>query len=202
MTLPGRPAATRRRATRCVHSSTWRRLLLYSASQPFSVVSSSGDLNTPPALLTRIDTSPSSSTVRCSAASTCSLSRTSTTMPSAPNAFRGRRAGVGIAFPDGHRGTERRHSRGDAPADTRSPAGHHRDAAGEQDVGRIDGHRSRLARLGLARSHRRGISDHALGLQLRDLLAGQSEFGQQFVVVLVRAAARAARGRARDRGRT
>ena len=143
MTLPGWPASTRRRATRCVHSSTWRRLLLYSASQPFSVVSSSGESNTPPALLTRIDTVPSSLVVRCSAASTCSLSRTSVTMPSGADGFRGRRAGLGVALPDRDRGAERGQPRGDAAADARSPAGHDRDAAGEQDVGRIDGHSGR-----------------------------------------------------------
>ena len=83
--LPGNSSATSLRATRCVHSRTWRRLLRYRASQPFSLVSSSGEANTPPALLTRMRTGPNSSTVCASAASTCSASRTSVTMPSAPS---------------------------------------------------------------------------------------------------------------------
>src|ERR1700734_88592 len=62
----------------------WRRFDLYSASQPFSVVSRIPDQNTPPALLTRIVTGPSSAEVCASAASTATLSRTSTVMPSAP----------------------------------------------------------------------------------------------------------------------
>src|SRR6478609_9387668 len=114
MMLPGRLASTSTRATRCVHSSTWRRLLLYNASQPFSLVSSNGEENTPPALLTRTDGMPRSVVVRCNAASTCSLSRTSVTMPRPPMA---------------------------SAADVHSPAGYDRHATGEQDVGRIDGHR-------------------------------------------------------------
>ena len=48
--------------------------------------------------------------------------------------FGGRCAGVGVAFPDGDRGAERRQSLGDAAADALSPAGDDRDAPGQQDV--------------------------------------------------------------------
>jgi hypothetical protein len=70
MMLPPRPAATIVRATRCVHSRTWPRLLRSSVSQPFSDVSSSGEVNTPPALFTRTSTAPRSASVRSSAAPT------------------------------------------------------------------------------------------------------------------------------------
>ena len=121
MMLPGRPAATNRCDTRWVQSSTWRRFDRYSASQPFSVVSSSGEENTPPALLTRMLTVPSSSAVRSSAASTCPLSRTSVTMPSAPMPSARRRAGFGVAFPDGDLRAERGQPFGDAAPDALSP---------------------------------------------------------------------------------
>src|SRR5271155_1312936 len=62
----------------------WRRFDLYSASQPFSVVSRIPDQKTPPALLTRIVTGPSSAVVWASAAATAPLSRTATVIPSAP----------------------------------------------------------------------------------------------------------------------
>src|SRR5271166_3239619 len=62
----------------------WRRFDLYSASQPFSLVARDADQKTPPALLTRIVTDPSSAEVCANAASTAALSRTSTAIPSAP----------------------------------------------------------------------------------------------------------------------
>jgi hypothetical protein len=52
------------------------------------------------------------------------------------------RAGFGVAFPDGDRGAERGQSFGDTPPDALSAAGDDRDTAGEQDIGRIDGHDS------------------------------------------------------------
>src|SRR6201987_4726075 len=62
----------------------WRRFDLYSASQPFSLVSRIPDQKTPPALFTRMVTVPSSAVVRASAASTAALSLTSTAIPSTP----------------------------------------------------------------------------------------------------------------------
>src|SRR5271156_4652515 len=62
----------------------WRRFDLYTAPQPFSLVSRIPDLKTPPALLTRIVTGPSSAEVCARAASTAALSRTSAAIPSAP----------------------------------------------------------------------------------------------------------------------
>jgi hypothetical protein len=45
-----------------------------------------------------------------------------------------------VAFPDGHGRAERGQPFGDAAADALSASGDDRDATGEQDVGRIDGH--------------------------------------------------------------
>ncbi len=81
MIEPGRPSATSARATRWVHTITWRRLARYRASNPFSDVSRNGARNTPPALLTRMSTGPSSATVAARASSTCWVSRTSTVSP-------------------------------------------------------------------------------------------------------------------------
>src|SRR3974390_3326962 len=84
MMLPRIPYSTMTRATRCVQRITCLRLERYRASHPFSDVSSSGELKTPPALLTRMLTGPSSATVRSSAASTCPESRTSVGSPRPP----------------------------------------------------------------------------------------------------------------------
>ena len=170
------------------------------------MVSSSGEKNTPPALFTRIDTVAEFVDGALQRGVDLFAVADVDRDAQCANAFGGRRAGVGVTLPDRDRGAERRQSRGDTPADARSPSGDDRDAAGEQDVGRIDGHRSRLARLGLARPHRRSIADHALGFQVGDLLVGESEFGQQFMVVLTEQrrglrvdALRAARERERQR---
>ena len=69
-------------------------------------------------------------------------------MPRPPTASAAAAQRVSVAFPDRDRRTERGQSLGDAPADAGAPAGDHRDAAGEQDVGRVDGHSARLARPG------------------------------------------------------
>ena len=71
-------------ATRCVQIRRWVRLARISASQPFALVSSSGEKNTPPALFTRMVGVPSSDTVRASATSTWSSSRTSVTQANPP----------------------------------------------------------------------------------------------------------------------
>ncbi len=99
------------------------------------------------------------------------------------NGFGGRRTGVRVALPDGHRRAERGEPFGDAAPDALSPAGDDGDAAGEQDVGRIDGHGdSRLADLRAA--HRGRAADHALSLQFGNLVVRQAQFGQQLMVVL------------------
>jgi len=59
----------------------------------------------------------------------------------AADGFRGRCARLDAALPDGDRSAERREPFGDTAADALSPAGYDRHATGEQDVGRIDGHR-------------------------------------------------------------
>jgi hypothetical protein len=57
------------------------------------------------------------------------------------NGFGYRRAGFGVALPDRHRRAECGETFGDTAADARSPTGHDGDASGQQDVGRITGHR-------------------------------------------------------------
>ena len=120
---------------------TWRRLDLYSASQPFSVVSRIPDQKTPPALLTRIVTGPSSARSararrpprRCPGrrwgcrARRSPRRRTRTTRGCAPRSPPWRR------MPSARR---------DAAADACAPAGDDRDAVGQQNVGRIDCHGS------------------------------------------------------------
>ena len=59
-----------------------------------------------------------------------------------PNAFGGGRTRLTVAFPDRYLRTERGQSLRDAAADALSPAGDDGDAPGQQDVRRIDGHRS------------------------------------------------------------
>src|SRR5882757_5427713 len=182
MTLPGCSASTRPRATRCVHSNTWRRLDLYSASQPFSLVSSNGDLNTPPALLTRMDGIPSSLVVRCNAASTCSLSLTSVTMPSAPtdsaadsqaSAFRSQIAtdAPNAASP----------SAIPLPMPSPPPV-----TTATRPVSRmLDGSMATSWRLSDRRAvHGRGGADDALRLEFVDVLVAEVQFGQHLMVVL------------------
>src|SRR5258705_7622016 len=176
MTLPGCPASTRRRATRCVHSNTWRRLDLYSVSQPFSVVSSSGELTTPPALLTRIDGVPSSVAVRASAASTCPLSLTSVTMPRAPIA----------SAVDVHVSTLLSQIATDAP-NAASPSATPRPMPSPPPVTTATRPVSRMSDVSMAISrklsdlravHGRCGADYAVGLQFVDVLVAQPEFGQ------------------------
>jgi hypothetical protein len=57
-----------------------------------------------------------------------------------PEAFGRRRAGVGVALPDGHPRAERREPLGDAAADALPAAGDDCDPPCQQDVRRIDGH--------------------------------------------------------------
>ena len=140
MTLPPMPAATIARATRCVHSSTWRRLDRCRASQPFSLVSRIDEKNTPPALLTRIDDRPElvvgagQRGIDGGAVAHVGGEAQRTELG------RGRRAGVRVLLPDGHRGAEGRETCRDAAADAGSGAGHDGDPALEQHVRRFDRH--------------------------------------------------------------
>src|SRR3954463_9451454 len=182
MTLPGRPASTKRRATRCVQSNTWRRLLLYNASQPFSVVSSSGEENTPPALLTRIDGTPSSVVVRSSAASTCSLSLTSVTMPSVPMAsaadlqVSALRSQIATRAPNAARPSAIPRPRPSPPPVTTATRPVSRMSEGSMAIA------WKLSDLRAV--HGRCGADHAVGLQFVDVLVTETQFGQQLAVVL------------------
>src|SRR4051812_2892439 len=180
--LPGWPTSTNRRATRCVQSSTWRRLLLYNASQPFSLVSSSGEENTPPALLTRIDGTPSSVVVRSSAASTCSPSLTSVMIPSAPMAsaadvqVSGLRSQIATRAPNAARPSAMPRPRPSPPPVTTAT----------RPVSRMsDGSMAIAWKLSDLRAvHGRCGADYALRLQFVDVLVTEPQFGQQLAVVL------------------
>src|SRR4051812_6088154 len=180
--LPGWPTSTNRRATRCVQSSTWRRLLLYNASQPFSLVSSSGEENTPPALLTRIDGTPSSVVVRSSAASTCSLSLTSVTMPSAPIAsaadlqVSGLRSQIATRAPNAARPSAIPRPRPSPPPVTTATRPVSRMSEGSMAIA------WKLSDLRAV--HGRCSADHALRLQFVDVLVAEPQFSQQLAVVL------------------
>ena len=84
--------------------------------------------NTPPALLTRMMTGPSSAIVRASAASTCGAVADVGGDAERADLFGGRRAGLGVVLPDRDLCAERGEAGGDAAADPGATAGHDRDA--------------------------------------------------------------------------
>src|SRR4051812_45988459 len=88
---------------------------------------------------------------------------------------------------------------GNTAADALSPAGHARDAAGEQDFRQFDGHRFKLAGepwpltplTCSARCMAGARLIYPIGFEFGDLLIGQAETGQYLVVVYAEQTCRA-----------
>ena len=112
----------------------WRRFDLYSASQPFSLVSRIPDQKTPPALLTRIVTGPElggglrQRGVHRGAVPDVDGNTERTDL------LGGGRTRVGVAFPDRDPCAERRQPCRDAAADACAAAGDDRDAVGQENA--------------------------------------------------------------------
>ena len=112
----------------------WRRFDLYSASQPFSLVSRIPDQKTPAGVVDQDRHRPElGGGLRQRGIHRSTVAHVDGDTQRT-DLRRGGRARRGVAFPDRHLRTERLETRRDAAADARAAAGDNRDAVGEKDA--------------------------------------------------------------------